>query len=61
MTPADYRQWKSALGLSGAEACRRLGLSKNMDARYSRDGAKIPRYVALACAALARGIRPWPE
>ena len=61
MTPADFRQWKAALGLTvrGVSAC--LGLAPNSVTKYSRDGTEIPLYVALACAAVARGVKPWPE
>lgn len=61
MTPAEYRQWKEALKLSSIDASRRLGIARNTEAKYSEDGAKIPPYIALACAALARGIQPWPQ
>jgi hypothetical protein len=60
MTPAEYRQWKSALGISGADAVRLIGISPNSDTKYSRDGSEIPPYIALACAAVARGLKPWP-
>lgn len=60
MSPADFRQWMSALDLSGADVVRLTGLTKNTVTKYQRDGVEIPRYVALACAAIARDIRPWP-
>jgi hypothetical protein len=60
MTPADYRNWKSTLGYSGVDACRALGIAPNTDTKYSRDGTTIPPYIALACAAVAGQLRPWP-
>lgn len=60
MSPADFRQWMTALDLSGADVVRLTGLTKNTVTKYQRDGTEIPRYVALACAAIARDIRPWP-
>jgi hypothetical protein len=60
MTPADYRNWKTALGFTGVDACRALGIVPNTDTKYSRDGYAIPLYIALACAAVASQIRPWP-
>jgi hypothetical protein len=61
LTPTDFRQWKAALGLTvrGVAAC--LGMAPNTVTKYSRDGQTIPRYVALACAAVARGVKPWPD
>lgn len=60
MTPTDYRSWKATLGYSGVDACRALGISPNTDTKYSRDGSTIPLYIALACAAVMRRIKPWP-
>jgi transcriptional regulator with XRE-family HTH domain len=61
MTPADFRHWKAALGLTVRGVASSLGIAPNTVTKYTRDGAVIPRYVALACAAVARGIQPWPE
>lgn len=58
MTADDFIAWRAHLGISGAEAARRLGVSKNMPAAYEK-GRPIPLYVALACAALAFGLPPW--
>lgn len=61
MSPAEFRQWMSALDLSGADVVRMTGLAPNTVTKYQRDGVEIPAYVALACAAVARGIKPWPQ
>jgi hypothetical protein len=60
VTAAEYRAWKSALGFTGADACRALGIAPNTDTKYSRDGTSIPVYIALACSAIEQGLRPWP-
>lgn len=59
MTADEFNAWKSSIGISGLEAARRLGISKNTVTRYSRQGA--PHNIALACAAIAVGLKPWPE
>jgi hypothetical protein len=59
MTPADFRQWKAALGITARSASAALGIAPNTVTKYSRDGTEIPLYVALACAAVARGLKPW--
>jgi hypothetical protein len=60
VTPADFRQWKVSLGLTARSASAALGIAPNTVTKYSRDGTAIPLYVALACAAVARGLKPWP-
>lgn len=61
MTPADLEHWRNTLGVSRAEACRRLGIAPNTWTAYQAGRAPIPVYIALACAALIRGIAPWPK
>lgn len=61
MTPTDLTNWRNTLGISRAEACRRLGISPNYWTKLQEGRVPIPRYIALACAALVRGIAPWPE
>jgi transcriptional regulator with XRE-family HTH domain len=59
MTPSDWIKWREHLGITNAEAARRLGISKNMPAAYERGESPIPLYIALACAALAYGLPAW--
>lgn len=71
MTPSDFRAWRAALGLTQAQAAARLGLSVSTIKTYEsgflrrRDAhtgelveVEIPRTVALACAAIAAGLKP---
>lgn len=60
MTPAEFTRWRSLMGLNRSQAAEALGLSRNMPGKYEAGTVPVPRYVALACAALVRGIQPWP-
>lgn len=59
MTAADFKEWRARLGLSQLAAARVLGMSKDTTPRYEKGTVKIPRNVALACAALAAGLKPY--
>lgn len=70
MTPAAFRAWRATMGLSQLQAATALGVSKRMIQLYEK-GEKpepgtagvstrditIPRYIALACAAIAAGLK----
>lgn len=58
MTAADFRDWRARLRLNRSEAAAVLGLGRNQPERYEDKGQPIPRYIALACAAVERGIEP---
>lgn len=58
MTPADFNDWMGRLGLSNLAASRTLGTSKDTTPKYAKGTAKIPRYIALACAAIEAGLEP---
>ena len=60
MTAADFRAVADQLGLSMRALAIALGLSENTARAYASGRSSIPRYVALACAALVRGLAPWP-
>ena len=66
MTPADLRAWQKAMGISGREAARRLGVAPGTyqdwvtgTSRTTGKPIQISRLVALACAALAAGVVEW--
>lgn len=67
MTPADLRAWRKRLHMTQAEAAEALGIAKRTYEQYEAGrragGAScdIPRYIGLACAALAMGIRDYPS
>ena len=66
MTPADLEAWRIAMaGQLGRKptkkaVCTALDISETQWRKYE-SGTAIPRKIALACAALIRGIKPWPE
>jgi len=61
MTPKDFRRWRKSLKLSQKNAAEALGLKRRVVQYYEkgeRDGeeVRIPKYVRLACYALATGV-----
>lgn len=59
MTAAGFTAWRQLMNLNRTQAAEALGLSRNMPAKYEAGIAPVPRYVALACAALLAGIEPY--
>jgi len=60
MTPADFIEWRTLLGISRAEAGRRLGVHANSMTNYEKGRSEIPLYIALACTAVVWKLPPWP-
>jgi transcriptional regulator with XRE-family HTH domain len=66
MTPTDLRDWRKRLHLTQARAAEVLGIAKRTYEQYESgkraDGGScaIPRYIDLACAAVALGITRYP-
>ena len=58
MTPASFLAWRKRLGLTAKAAAGALGCSRNTVAAYERGDVRIPRYIALACAAVAFNLPP---
>lgn len=64
MSPEQFKAWREHLGLSQQDAAAALGISKGSVQLYERGARRederpvvIPKTVALACAAIALGIR----
>lgn len=55
-SPAALRAWQTRMGYSQREACDALDCSRGAYAKWRKPGSKIPRYIGLACAALALGM-----
>ena len=58
MTPASFTAWRERLHLTAKAAAEALGCSRNALARWEAGTVRIPRYIALACAAIAQGVPP---
>jgi transcriptional regulator with XRE-family HTH domain len=58
MTPTDLIDWRCRLGLTQQQAADRLGCARRSVQNWEQPGAKIPGYIALACAAVAYGLPP---
>lgn len=61
MDAQDLAEWMDSMHLTQLQACELLGISvKTLRGmlKGTRPGG-IPRYIALACAAVAAGVRPY--
>ena len=57
MTAADFIALHKRLGISRGELCRLVGIAPNSGTAYALGRRPIPLTVALACAAVAQGIK----
>ena len=58
MTAASFVAWRERLRLNAKAAAEALGCSRTTIAAYEAGKVRIPRYIALACAAVAHGLPP---
>jgi len=63
MTNEEIKNWRKSLNLTQAEAAERLGVTRRGYQMYEAgvrndDGRPviIPKYIALACAAISAGL-----
>lgn len=61
MTPSDLTAWRKRLGLSKVGAAEALGCDRGSVSAWEAGSYPIPRYIALACAAIALGIKDYPS
>lgn len=61
MTPADLRAWQAHMALSQRAAAEVLGITQATYSAMVLGKSGIDLRTALACAALAAGLRPWGE
>ena len=60
MTPADLRAWQAHMGYTYDTAAAALGISRSGFAKLLAGDHPIDKRTALACAALAGGLKGWP-
>lgn len=53
--------WRERMGYSQRDACEALGCSRGAWAGWENGDHDVPRYIGLACAALALGMKPYGE
>ena len=53
--------WRERMGFSQRDACKALGCSRGAWAGWEIGTNPVPRYIGLACAALALGMKPYGE
>jgi predicted transcriptional regulator len=61
VTAAEFADWRKRMGFNRKAAAEALGLSRNTVQKYEEGVTAVPLHIALACAALVRGIAPWPH
>ena len=58
LTGYGYAQWRARMGFSKQRAALVLGISRHTGIDYESGKYAIPRYVALACAAIEAKLKP---
>lgn len=58
MTAADLEAFRARMNWTRRELGRQLDVSQDRLRRMLDEGGRIPRHIALACAALAYGLPP---
>jgi transcriptional regulator with XRE-family HTH domain len=56
VSPVTLSAWRESMGYSQRDACKALGCSRSAWTRWEAGGHSVPRYIGLACAALALGM-----
>jgi transcriptional regulator with XRE-family HTH domain len=58
MTPESLKDWRKRLKLSQVKAAEELGCGRRSLQLWEKGENNIPKYIALACAAVALGVKP---
>lgn len=58
MTGESLLAWRKARGFSQADLAAALGCSRRALVNWEAGVYAVPRYIALACAALAKKLKP---
>lgn len=56
MTPAAFTAWRERMGFSVSDAAREFEVSRNWIMKFESGESVIKRHIALACAAIEKGI-----
>lgn len=59
MTADDFRAWHDAMGYTYETGAKALGMSRSGYHKLLSGLSAIDKRTALACAAIAAGLRPW--
>lgn len=59
--PAELRAWQAHMGYTYDTAANALGMSRSGFAKLLAGDHPIDKRTALACAAIAAGLDPWPS
>lgn len=58
MTALGFEAFRVRMGWNRSELSAALGMDRKTTARQLEGKSPVPRYIALACAALAQGLPP---
>jgi transcriptional regulator with XRE-family HTH domain len=61
MSPEALIAWRKRLDLTQTAAAIALGCSRRSLHTWERGETEIPKYIGLACAAIALGVTEYPE
>lgn len=61
LSPQVLLAWRERMGFSQRDACVALGCSRGAWGKWEGGINKPPRYIGLACAALALGMKPYGD
>lgn len=59
LNPMVLLSWRERMGFSARDAAKALGCSRAAWLSWEAGKTKAPRYIGLACAALALGMKPY--
>lgn len=59
MTSDDLKHWRITRVLSQAEAAKRIGCSRRGYQRWESGKSPIPKYIAMAVAAVSMNLPPY--
>lgn len=58
MTAQEFNEWAALLAPSRRQFCEMIGIARRSGDNYSTGASPVPKTVALAIAAIDRGISP---